>query len=263
MTLDERLVLYESDYVDGAGPTNWAPPGAELTLRQLLEAMLTASDNTASDMLIRRLGLEAVNRRAQALAPKAGASGGLGPITPLVEVRRHVYGGLHPRAVSLSGLDFIELRKRASDAARLDWLARRLEVPPEALRLPSLDAAFAAYYATDLNSGRLDAFADLLVALGEGRALGPAATASLLSVMARTSSGERRLKAGLGPGVRFAHKTGTQHRRVCDAGIAVRGEGAATRRAVIVACTRGELDLARNERVLAAVGRAVREVGLP
>ncbi|PMR68527.1 serine hydrolase [Halomonas heilongjiangensis] len=256
--LDERLVLHESDYVDGAGPTNWAPPGAELTLHQLLVAMLTVSDNTASDMLIRRLGLEAVNRRAQALAP-GGES--LGPITSLVDVRRHVYGGLHPRAVSLSGLDFIELRKRPSDAARLDWLARRLEVPHEALRWRSLDDAFAAYYATDLNSGRLDAFAELLAALGEGRALGPAATARLLSVMERTTSGERRLKAGLGPGVRFAHKTGTQHRRSCDAGIATLADGAGSHRVAIVACARGELNLARNEQVLAAVGRAIREVG--
>ncbi len=259
VALDERLVLHESDYVDGAGPTNWAPPGAELTLHQLLVAMLTVSDNTATDMLIRRLGLAAVNRRAQALAPAGGES--LGPITPLVDVRRHVYAGLHPRAVSLSGLDFIELQKRASDAARLDWLARRLEVPREALLLTSLDDAFAAYYATDLNSGRLDAFAELLAALGEGRALGPASTARLLSVMERTTSGARRLKAGLGPGVRFAHKTGTQHRRSCDAGIATLADGAGSRRVAIVACARGEKDLERSERVLAAIGRAIREIG--
>jgi beta-lactamase class A len=77
-TLQERLTLLRSDYVDGAGSTNWAAPGSALTLRQLLESMLIVSDNTASDMLIRHLEVESVNQRARQLTPP----GGLGPITP-------------------------------------------------------------------------------------------------------------------------------------------------------------------------------------
>ncbi len=257
ITLDERLVLRERDYVDGAGPTNWAEPGTALTLRELLVPMLTESDNTATDLLIARLGLVAVNHRAQRLA-----GSGLGPITPLVEVRREAYGHLHPRAHSLTGMDFILLRQVDDDQGRLDALAESLEVPPSALELPSLDAAFATYYDGGLNAGGLDTFADLLTAIGEGRALGPAATAELLAIMSATTSGERRLKAGFGPGIRFAHKTGTQHRRSCDAGIASRGEGAAERRVVVVACTRGERDIERSEWVLREVGRAIRELGV-
>jgi beta-lactamase class A len=250
LSLDDRLTLTESDYVDGAGPTNWAPPGARLSLETLLEAMLTVSDNTATDMLIRHLGLAAVNARALALVPE-----GLGPITPLVEVRRQVYSRLHPEAFALGGMDFIELQKRDSDPARLDWLSHRLGLPHSAWRLPSLDAAFDAYYAEDLNSGRLDAFADLLAALAEGRALGPTATERLLGVMARTRSGEQRLKAGFGPDVAFAHKTGTQRRRACDAGIADTGE----QRLVVVACVRGVADVALAERVLRDIGRILGE----
>jgi beta-lactamase class A len=273
LSLDERLLLRERDYVDGAGPTNWAEPGTTLTLRELLEPMLTESDNTATDLLIARLGLEAVNRRAERLT-----GGGLGPITPLIEVRREAYGRLHPGARELTGMDFIALRRVEEDAARLDALAERLGVPHSALALPSLDAAFDAYYssglsagarssglsagASGLNAGRLDAFGELLAAIGEGRALGPAATAELLAIMERTTSGEARLKAGLGPGIRFAHKTGTQHRRSCDAGITFHGEGAAEHRVVVVACTRGERDSARSERVLREVGRALRETGV-
>ncbi|MGJ7461486.1 serine hydrolase [Halomonas sp. MA07-2] len=272
LSLDETLVLRERDYVDGAGPTNWAEPGTALTLRELLEPMLTVSDNTASDLLIARLGLAAVNDRAQALS-----GGGLGPITPLIEVRREAYGQLHPAARILTGMDFIRLRRVEEDAARLDALAQRLRVPHAALALPSLDDAFEAYYssgassggssgasvgATGLNAGRLDAFGELLAAIGEGRALGAAATADLLAIMEQTISGEARLRAGLGPEIRFAHKTGTQHRRTCDAGIASRGEGAAERRLVVVACTRGERDSKRSERVLRKVGRAILASGV-
>jgi len=257
LSLDERLVLSESDYVDGAGPTNWAEPGTALALRELLEPMLTESDNTASDLLIARLGLAAVNRRAERLS-----GGGLGPITSLLEVRREAYGHLHPEARGLTGLDFILLRRAEEEAARLDALVETLTVPRSALALPSLDAAFEAYYDSGLNAGRLDAYGELLAAIGEGRALGPAATAELLTIMGATASGDHRLKAGLGPDIRFAHKTGTQHRRSCDAGIAFHGQGAAEHRVVVVACTRGERDTERSEHLLREVGRALRETGL-
>ena len=256
LALDETLMLRERDYVDGAGPTNWAEPGTPLSLGELLEPMLTESDNTATDLLIGRLGLAAVNERARALS-----GGGLGPITSLLAVRREAYGRLHPGARELTGMDFIRLRQVEDDERRLDALAERLTVPRSALALPSLDAAFAAYYDGGLNAGRLDAFGELLATIGEGRALGPGATARLLAIMAQTVSGEARLKAGFGPDIRFAHKTGTQHRRSCDAGIATRGEGAAERRMVVVACTRGERDIERSEATLREVGRAIRESG--
>ncbi|WP_187774630.1 serine hydrolase [Billgrantia pellis] len=257
-TLNERLEVQRSDYVDGAGATNWASPGSRLTLRQLLESMLIVSDNTATDMLIRYLGLESVNRRVRQLTPP----GGVGPITTLVDVRRHVHANLHPDAFALGGMDFIELRKRNDENARLAWLQQRLGLSSANLHLSSLDEAYRRYYATDLNSGRLDAIGDMFADIAEGRALGPDTTAELLATMARTTSGERRLKAGLGRDVRLTHKTGTQHRHACDAGIATQGQGSEARRAVIVACVRGELDLARNEQMLAAIGRAIREAGV-
>ncbi len=258
-SLDDRLVLRRHDYVDGAGPTNWAPVGTALTLRSLLEAMLTVSDNTASDMLIQFLGLDAVNQRAESLV---GQPGRLGPITTLVDVRRHAYSELHPTAFTLTGMDFIELRRHRGDAERRAAFARRLGLAPVELQADSLDEAFQRYYATPLNSGRLDAFGELLASIAEGRALGPQGSAELLAVLARTSSGPRRLRAGLGRDIRLSHKTGTQHRRVCDAGIATQGVGDAARRVVIVACVRGELDLARSEQELAAIGRAIRQAGV-
>ena len=74
LSLDERLILARSDFVDGAGPINWHDPGTPISIRYLLEQMLTVSDNTATDMLIDRVGLDAVNARAAAWSPPATAS---------------------------------------------------------------------------------------------------------------------------------------------------------------------------------------------
>ncbi|BBI53464.1 hypothetical protein HORIV_58850 [Vreelandella olivaria] len=84
-----------------------------------------------------------------------------------------------------------------------------------------------------------------------------------MDVMERTSSGKQRLKAGLGSSISFAHKTGTQQRRSCDAGIAERdnADSATQGSWVIVSCTRGPLAVSAHERALTRVGEALRDSG--
>lgn len=257
LTFDSTMALERADYVDGAGNTNWQPVGSKLRIDRLMEQMLTVSDNTASDMLIRQAGMVNVNRVARELVPV-----GLGPITRLVDVRRNAYSHLHPRAFELTGMDFIELRKAPSDSRRLELFRQRLGLAKHELRVPDLDVAFARYYDTDINAGQLSAYGELLESIVEQKALEPESTHYLLSVMQRVTTGERRLKAGLPNDVRLAHKTGTQRRRTCDAGIASRGQGESERHVVIVACTRGSLSLAPSETALAAVGRAIDDSGV-
>jgi beta-lactamase class A len=246
LTLDDTIVLRDSDYVDGAGPTNHRPPGSALRIGDLLELMLIHSDNTATDLVIRQLGIERVNAVAEELMP------GHARITSLADVRRHAYSGFHPRAFELGAQHLLALRQVQGEA-RVDLLARQLGVPRSELALESLDAAFDAYYATGLNGAPLSAFGQLLAALQDGRALGAEGTATLLDILGRVATGERRIKAGLPAGSRFAHKTGTQHRRTCDLGVASHNG----RRLVVAACTRGEHALAGNERVLREVGAAL------
>lgn len=262
LSLDERLTLARSDYVDGAGPVNWHDPGASITLRFLLEQMITVSDNTASDMLIDRVGLDKVNARARAMV---AASGGhpdtLGPISKLVGVRQGVYGQLHPDARTLGGLDFMALREYSVNQ-RPAALARTLGVSRNAFEQPDYDHAFDAYQATGENGGTLRAFGDVLASLHHGgmAVLNAEHRQLLLAVMARTRSGEKRLKQGMGSAFHFAHKTGTQHRRSCDAGLASRF-GAESGPWVIVVCSRGPLALSAHERAMASIGEALRESG--
>src|SRR5690606_3963727 len=95
------------------------------------------------------------------------------PITTLADVRRRVYGELHPAAEGLSGGDFLALKRQPNDAGRLALLARLLGVERCALAPISLGEAYERYYATPYNSATLKAYGDLLSALDAGTALNP------------------------------------------------------------------------------------------
>lgn len=256
LTLDTAVTVRASDYVDGAGSTNHAPVGSQRTVRALIDPMVIHSDNTATDMLIDLVGLKAVNETVQSLVPE-----GIGRITTLGDVRRQVYGQLTPAAARLSGVDLLAIHRERGDEARVRKVSQLLEVPASRLRMP-LEDAYTAYYASGVNSGRLDAYGELLAQLVDGRALGRPMTDYLLQVMERTATGTRRIKAGLPPDARFAHKTGTQRRRICDAGLITRPRTADATRVLVVACVRGDLSLERSERALQQVGAALCRSGL-
>ncbi|MEF7617018.1 serine hydrolase [Aquincola sp. MAHUQ-54] len=256
-TLETTLTLRAGDYVDGAGATNRHAAGEALTIRYLLEQMIVYSDNTASDMLIGLVGIREVNALVASLVPK-----GFERITSLADVRRQAYGQLDPGAAHLSGHDFLVLKAQRTDADRMKTLALLLQVPASGFRLRSLGEAYDAYYASGLNSGRLDAYGELLALLVEGKALGAAYTAYLLGVMDGVKTGPRRIRAGLPPQVRFAHKTGTQRARICDSGVITVPRPGPDQRIVVAACVRGEPSLDRSERVLRQVGEAICASGL-
>jgi beta-lactamase class A len=255
--LETKLRVRASDYVDGAGQTNSKAVGTALSVRYLLEQMVIYSDNTASDMLIGLVGIRAVNALVQQFVPQ-----GFERITSLADVRRHAYGYLTPQASHLSGHDFLVIKRQRSDSDRVQVLSRLLHVPPHAFLLPSVGDAFEAYYASGLNSGRLDAYADLLELLVNGKIVNAEHTRYLLEVMERVQTGVHRVQAGLPKAARFAHKTGTQRARTCDSGLVTVPRLGRDRRIIVVACTRGELSSTRSDRALRDVGAALCQSGL-
>jgi beta-lactamase class A len=256
VSLDTRVTLRAADFVDGAGTTNSMAPGTALSVRHLLEQMIIYSDNTASDMLIELVGLDAVNALTQTVIP-----GGMRPITTLADVRREIYGHLAPGANRLAGMDFVKIRRQGSDADRVRALQGILGVPSTQVTDATLEDAYAAYYATRVNSGPLDAYGALLAQLAQGQILTPASTDYLLKTMRRVKTGDRRLKAGFPPAIAFAHKTGTQRARFCDAGIVDITSAIPPRQAVIVACVSGDASLTRSEQALKEVGTVIRQSG--
>ena len=65
LDIDEVLILKSSDKVGGAGILAGYSSGTELTLREVMELMITHSDNTATNILIDRLGMSAINEYIQ------------------------------------------------------------------------------------------------------------------------------------------------------------------------------------------------------
>jgi beta-lactamase class A len=63
----DRLAFAESDRVGGAGLLQELPAGTSRTVLDLIELMITESDNIATNLLIDRLGMEKINARIRAL----------------------------------------------------------------------------------------------------------------------------------------------------------------------------------------------------
>lgn len=257
LALDTKVTLVKTDFVDGAGSTNWYSPGDKVTVHYLMEQMLVYSDNTATDALIRTVGLDTVNSLVKHVAPE-----GVGAITTLSDVRRYAYSAFHERASDLTSADLFTIKKAAGEQARIDTLANIMGVERLDFKVETLKQAFDSYYDLHLNSGRLNAFPEVFDALLNDTLLRPDSRDYLLSLLEGIKTGERRIKAGLPDGVRFFHKTGTQYGRACNMGIAVAGEDVERREIIIAACGRGTTHLAASESALRQIGEAVAVSGI-
>jgi beta-lactamase class A len=255
LTLSEKVTLKDTDFIDGAGDLKLQPAGKRFTVAELLAKSIENSDSIATDMLIGLVGVDELNRRIQ-----AWTGGGFGPITTIQQVRRDVYGALHPGAADLTSRDLMKLREAQAGEPRLRAFAEALGIARSELAADSFEAAFERYYATGKNSARLEAFASILEKLVRGELLTAEHTALLLKHMERITTGSRRIQAGLPPGASFAQKTGTQIRRACNVGVLNPRSG---KDAVVVAACAAEFEnLKQAEEALRGLGKAMHQAGL-
>ncbi len=122
LTLEDEVTFTPEDLRDGAGPVKNAAPGTTFTVGYLLDVMMGDSDNAATDLLIRLVGLENVNKNA------ANRKLRFGHITTLLDVRRHVYGELHPEGFNLTPDQIFALwteRKLPARARRLSQMVKQ------------------------------------------------------------------------------------------------------------------------------------------
>ncbi|OGC32970.1 hypothetical protein A2311_05440 [candidate division WOR-1 bacterium RIFOXYB2_FULL_48_7] len=66
LNLAEKLKLRKEDKVGGSGYLQWMKPGTVMSLKDLIGLMIMRSDNTATKMLVDRIGLGNINQYLQA-----------------------------------------------------------------------------------------------------------------------------------------------------------------------------------------------------
>jgi beta-lactamase class A len=219
----------------GARVDAWKP-GSRVPLGRLVEVMMTSSDNTACDVLLRVLG------GPRAVDAWLGAHG-----YPEIDVS---WSELTMAAVA-AGVENLP-EDGACDHACLDALVAK--VPAESR------AAAARAFEQDLrNTASPEDLARLLVALKRGELLSAPSTEALLAMMRRSTTGNRRIRALLPKGTAVWDKTGTMGRSANDVGLVELPDGKGT--LVVVALVKGsEKGYDARERGIAKVAKAAFDV---
>lgn len=214
LSLDEEIFYGPNDIRDGAPRLNRKALGSKFSVRQLVLWMMQASDNAASDLLAKRVGLANVNRGLKALGIH-----GFTPLTYLIDVRRGFLRELDVRADELSPLQIRTIRWTPIWQPQLDRFAQFVGRPPGAFSRRQLFEAYERYYATNRNAAPMRAIGEIFEKLVFGELVSAKASREMLDIMRHARTSTHRLLGRLPRGTEVAHKTGSQFRRVCDLGV--------------------------------------------
>lgn len=177
VTRDDRSVFYQP-LGEKVGPNGFAT-----TIYDLLRRALTESDNAANDKLMREVGGAGAVTRT--IADKGFHRIAVGAYERELQART---AGLQWRP-EYAGWRFKEARSKLPDTVR--------------------DQALAAYLANPADGAAPAAITAALARLDRGELLSRTSTDTMLTLMGEAKTGPFRLKGGLPPGWRIAHKTGT------------------------------------------------------
>lgn len=240
LSLDETVVIRREDLSIFHQPIRAlvGDAGYRTTLRRLLAGALQQSDNAANDALVRRLG---------------------GPFAVRVSlVGRNLEGvrfGPGERALQTAAAGLRWKPQYSFD--RTFWQER------DALSADHRRTALAAYLANPPDGATARGIADALARLKSGQLLSAESTALMLDLMENSETGQARLRGGLAPGWRLAHKTGTGQvmgslaTGFNDVGVFTAPDGRVYVAAVLIAQTRRPLK--ERQAFMTAVARAICE----
>ncbi|APW35901.1 serine hydrolase [Rhodoferax koreense] len=255
--LSDKLVLKETDKVDGSGAVVWQKNGTSYTVDSLLKRMLMDSDNTAANMLIRTIGEDTLNDYARDYLGRKGFE----KITDFTAVRYDVYAEIHTDARKLSNMDLVRAAAAPLGPKRFDTLVRTMGVDKAAVRVKTIDEAYARYYAKGANTATLEGYGGMLEQLVRGKLLSAEHMKLLYTDLKFDTYDAYRLEAGLPRTVKFIHKTGTQMHRACHMGVIDPQDGG--RAAIVVAtCAEGLDEHAEAGRAFEQIGRAITQTML-
>jgi beta-lactamase class A len=197
-TLDDEVRVQKTDQHLGSGMlSSLTAPGIVLSVRNLINLMMLVSDNSATDMLLAKVGVEKVNARLKALG-----IGGISVDRPCQKLIMDFLGMDYAKYGHLP-LDEITATRRGGGR----WT-------PEDQK-----KAVQAFSADLQDQATPKAMTALLAKIFRKEIIDPASCEIILDIMLKCQTGEGRIKGGLPPGTAVAHKTGTIAGTVDDCGI--------------------------------------------
>ncbi|MBW7946144.1 MAG: class A beta-lactamase [Sphingomonadaceae bacterium] len=229
LTLEQMVTVDPKLLVGSYGMAIQTPhPGIALSVYNLLEFMLTQSDNTSTDVLVQ-------------------LAGGPAAVTAWL------------RAQGISG------QRVDSDTAHLIYRAMGIENPSLPTFKENVEAAYKAdpalrdrgpnvpFNADPRDASTPEAMVQLLLRIHSGKAMSAKSTRTLIGIMERCRTGEKRLKGLLPPDPVVAHKTGTLSSVANDVGIVTLPNG---RQFAIAVFVKGDTKgTATQDKVIADIAR--------
>lgn len=222
--LDSRWTVRREDLSPENDILIFLDPGLRPTVRDLATLMIIVSDNTATDILFKRLGLRTINETLRSLGLRS---------TDIFCTNREWYLLLLGYSPRFRGADATALRRKweALDEdgrfAEIDWLWHRRRGVTEGAMLDRLRArdregttrgrAWRLWEQATDNHGSAADVARLLDLIVRSRAASRASCREMVRIM--EGQQYHRLALGLPRGTRVANKTGSIAGVVNDAGL--------------------------------------------
>ena len=216
-----------------AGPNpivqNFVHPGVKLSVANLIEVMITESDNTAADICLKLAGgPEAVTKKLRSI-------------------------GIAGQRIDRYGVELLQDFYGLPAKGYASAVAEALTKDPTLLaKIPNRNIEFEK---DSRDQTTPNAMLDLLLAVDSGKVLSEKSREFLLASMSRTRTGAARLKGLLPRGTRIAHKTGTLGGVANDVGFITLPDG---RRFAIAVFTKSSTTAESDrERAIAEVSRVI------
>ncbi len=233
----DTLVSVEPAEMNPSGPIGeeYRHPGVSLSVYNLLEPMITRSDNTATDVMFRAAGgPAAVQNHMRALG--------------ILDIR--IDRNVRNLLLVLYGVDDpgpnVALIERLRGASAEEWAAMRTRA----------HSPNPAYFDDPRDQATPRSMLEVLRRIAQADGVSVAAREVLLGIMGRTSTGVRRIAGRLPQGVTVADKTGSAAGTTNDVGIVTLPDGRG-RVALVVYVKASALEPAEREDLIADISRTV------
>jgi beta-lactamase class A len=233
LTLDRMVELKPGDIAAGDNliALNFVHPGIQLSVANLIEVMITLSDNSATDKVFELAG---------------------GPAAITASMRKLAITGMRiDRNTKDLMTDMLDMKVPGTAAAVAEFVRKN---PAAAAKFATLSKD-VAYEADPRDQSTPIAMLDLLMQIDAAKATEGTSRAFLLASMSRTNTGAGRIKALLPRGTAVAHKTGTSGGVANDVGYVSLPDG--RRFAIVVFTKSSDTPPADRDRAVAEVARTL------